>query len=942
MKQGLLSILLVIALGVGAEIPAGYYESAVGKSSAELKEAMHKVIAPHTRIDYGAKGTWSVFRTSDVRPDGTIWDMYSDEVRYFPASGSHPDMHIEHSVPKSWWGEQSTFVYEASFDIHHLVPSDASANMSKSNNILGEVVTATFDNGVSKIGKATVDGKELSVFEPADEYKGDFARMYMYVVTCYQDYTWMSNGVYMFNTEAYPTLNSYAQELLMRWHRQDPVSEKEVNRNEAVYSAQSNRNPFIDFPLLAEYLWGDSIGCTFTAQTGEYPYWVTPRKGEKIDMGAVLSGATVTYDLSVEGRFLNKPVQLSWKQNRGIELSATTLQPEEVIAGTVVQLSYTNNDLLNILRDTLVISGGGVSSQLELPVELRATTSFIPLTPINITATGATLRWVEMSQADGYVVELYEGASEATDLFISAYVEGSSYNKAIALYNGTGRAINLSDYAFGRQHNGAGEIVDYWTLPNKTLAAGATYIFVNSQCSDEALRGYADTFVPSHEYSPINFNGNDAVALYHNNMLIDIVGVLNDINNWGKDVTMYRTHETLGPTTQFDASNWEVADKDDFTQLRSHKMTGITANPQLVARIETDEISAEVSSLTPETVYSYTVKALLPASEQEGLYACIFATDKLSAPIGLKTDKVHASGFEIHWEEVVDAKGYEVDCFTLEGSASTTAVEEFDGVGSNGKPLPEGWTGSASGNYTSAASSGSSVPSIALKNTGEYIQTPTYNSPITALSFMYRFASKATGSSLSVEMLQDDKWMPLQTIEYVNTTKTTIQHTFELDDNVRAFRFTYSKESGNLAIDDVAITYGSLDTVFVVKEAYIEQPMYEVFSLSSPVTYFYRVRSVLDNIRSEWSSVGCVTTDPNITGVGKNSISSVFYTTDGQGIILQNLPINSNIELYDMRGVLCHRAIATSTMLHIPVYHKGIYLIKVVDEVKTDVIKTVF
>ena len=272
-RVAFLLFLAIFAISVYAGIPPGYYDSVAGKSGAELKTAIHYIIKPHKRIDYGAKGTWVVFRTSDVRSDGSIWDMYSNVVRHFPESGSHPEMHIEHSVPKSWWGDKSPFKYEASYDLHHLVPSDASTNMSKSNRVLGEVDEglkgAVRDNGVSKTGKAKVKNKVYPVFEPHDEYKGDFARMYMYVATCYQDYTWVSNGVDMFNSEPYPTLNEYSVELLMRWHRQDPVSAKEMDRNEAVYLVQDNRNPFIDFPLLAEYLWGDSIGCAFALGVAE-------------------------------------------------------------------------------------------------------------------------------------------------------------------------------------------------------------------------------------------------------------------------------------------------------------------------------------------------------------------------------------------------------------------------------------------------------------------------------------------------------------------------------------------------------------------------------------------------------------------------------------------------------------------------------------------------
>lgn len=278
-----LLFLAVFAISVYAGIPPGYYDSAAGKSGAELKTAIHDIIKPHKRIDYGANGSWNVFRTSDVRCDGSIWDMYSNVVRYFPESGSHPEMHIEHSVPKSWWGDKSPFKYEASYDMHHLVPSDASTNMSKSNRMLGEVNEnlkgVVRDNGVSKTGKAKVKNRVYSVFEPHDDYKGDFARMYMYVATCYQDYTWVSNGVDMFNSEPYPTLNEYSVELLMRWHRQDPVSAKEIGRNEVVFLVQNNRNPFIDFPMLAEYLWGDSVGCVFAlGVAAKYEEPVLPKR----------------------------------------------------------------------------------------------------------------------------------------------------------------------------------------------------------------------------------------------------------------------------------------------------------------------------------------------------------------------------------------------------------------------------------------------------------------------------------------------------------------------------------------------------------------------------------------------------------------------------------------------------------------------------------------
>ena len=927
---------------VKADIPAGYYSTADGKKDAKLKSAMSEIISPHTRIDYGAKGTWSVFRTSDVREDGTIWDMYSDVVRYFPESGSHPDMHIEHSVPKSWWGEQSTFVYEASFDIHHLVPSDASANMSKSNNILGEVTTTSFDNGVSKVGSIMIGDKKLSAFEPADEYKGDFARMYMYVITCYQDYTWMSDGVYMFNSESYPTLNAYASDLLMRWHRNDPVSQKEIDRNEAVYAAQSNRNPFIDYPLLAEYLWGDSIGRTFSTDLSDSPYLITPSSSAKVDMGTVMTGATLDYDLAIEGRNISAPLQLSWRKDVGIKLSDNTLSADNVNAGTSVTLSYTNSALTDVLRDTLIISGGGLMKKQLLPIELRGTDSFIPLSPIDVTSTSATLRWVAMPDAQSYSVELYEGASEATDLFVSAYVEGSSYNKAIALYNGTSHSIRLSDYALGRQHNGAGEWVDYYKLPNKTLASGDTYILVNSQCSNDELRAYADYFVPAGENSPLNFNGNDAVALYHNNILIDVVGEVNVIDNWGKDVTLYRSYATLGPSTTFKATQWTQAATDDFASLRSHKMTSTTDNATLLQSIETTETTAYVNGLQPSTVYLYKVVAKVGNTHQEALYACVFTTLDLSAPADINVDNIYDVAFRLSWDAVEGVDGYEVDCFTLVGSGSVTQTEGFDNVGSKGTPLPDGWSGTASGNYTSAASSGTTPPSVALKSTGEYIQTPTYPYPITELSFMYRFASAATGSSLKVSCLKGDEWHLLEQIEFVNTTKATYNCTFEREDNVRAFRWEYDKVSGNMAIDDVTVTYGGLDTLYVAREQYESHPNATIDNLKPLTTYYYRVRSALKDSHSPWSNIGCVTTTEYTHLTDTQPAQDITIVQNCDGVRLLGVPHSSVVMLYDIQGRLYHSEQATSTSVYLPIEQQGIYIIKVVNEEKSSVIKIVF
>ena len=270
MKRLALSTLLLLWV-VCATAQKEYYTSVDGvKGGASLKTALHNLIKDHKKISYGSgeEKTWGAFYTTDAVVENgqrRVLDMYSAEKRYFGSKGSAVSgMNIEHSVAKSWWGGNENNAY---CDIHHLNPSDQNANSRKSNYPLGELTSISWDNGVTFVGKANIDGSSTNAYEPCDEYKGDFARVFMYMFTCYQDltwkYTWMN-----YENSTYPTLKPWAVTMLLKWHKQDPVSEKEVNRNNAVYAVQGNRNPFVDYPQLADYVWGDSINYVFHL-TGE-------------------------------------------------------------------------------------------------------------------------------------------------------------------------------------------------------------------------------------------------------------------------------------------------------------------------------------------------------------------------------------------------------------------------------------------------------------------------------------------------------------------------------------------------------------------------------------------------------------------------------------------------------------------------------------------------
>lgn len=349
----------------GAEIPAGYYSRLEGKTGAELKNAVHEVIYPHTEVSsYSALPQY--FQYTDAYPETMAgerkmwWDMYSDVVRYIP---NFSGLNREHSFPKSWWKQNGSVEYTPAYtDLNHLYPADGPANQAKSNWPLGVTVAnpasakGGFDNGVSRIGYP-VSGQGAGakfVFEPADEYKGDFARAYFYMVTCYQDLHWNSSYMWMLEQNDWPTLTPWAMNLLLKWHRDDRVSQKELERNEVVYGYQNNRNPFIDFEDLAEYIWGDKEGESFspgsvTPPTGT-PILLAPTPGMDLDFGEVAIGKTSSSYLLFKGENLRGTLDLfvgkypSTTDFRSMfVLSEKTVDAAEVnkTAGHYVKIDYT-------------------------------------------------------------------------------------------------------------------------------------------------------------------------------------------------------------------------------------------------------------------------------------------------------------------------------------------------------------------------------------------------------------------------------------------------------------------------------------------------------------------------------------------------------------------------------------------------------------------------
>ena len=305
-----------------ASLPT-YYQQIDGKAGKTLFDAVQKV----TKTGYsslGYDGLWTAFKTTDKKSNGQVWDMYSNCNWTFGSDqcGSYSNecdcYNREHSIPKSWFGGSTS---GPGCDIFHLVPTDGKVNGMRSNYAFGEVSSASYTYDGAKKGSAksiTITGGNTiagntgttisasgTVFEPRDEYKGDFARGYMGSLLRWAGEKAFTTGegsdifTTTFTTGSFG-LTKYGVALLMKWHRQDPVSKKEIDRNNGIQQTQGNRNPFIDYPYLAEYIWGEKAGETLyledimTAYDADFVLGESDGSREDVVRTPVLSVSTTT------------------------------------------------------------------------------------------------------------------------------------------------------------------------------------------------------------------------------------------------------------------------------------------------------------------------------------------------------------------------------------------------------------------------------------------------------------------------------------------------------------------------------------------------------------------------------------------------------------------------------------------------------------------------
>jgi endonuclease I len=598
MKNITLLFLLLSTLG-HAQIPSGYYDTANGLNGYLLKSELSTIITNgYNGQSYGA--LISLYNTSDNDAyydngiqTNTILDMYSEipnaadpynwTIGMSANCGNYNSeadcYNREHIFPQGFFSQNEPMRSDA----HHVIPSDGWVNGLRSSFPFGKVnpngtnVTTTL-NG-SKKGPSITSGFSGTVFEPIDEFKGDIARMLLYFATRYEnninDSGWDAANASSNNPRDGSSDQFYEQwyiNLLLDWHNSDPVSQKEIDRNNDIYVHQNNRNPFIDNPHYVTLIWASNNnpnGDLFATLKDTFV---------DVDMDGFGSvGDQITYEYQINNIGTTNLFNLSAVADLGAftvpgQLSQLNAGASSTDAFGTLTYTLTTSDIssvcgcvINKITITSDFNAAGTSGSFSIesddPDNFANTDGNGDMLPDDDTKT--TL-----------VIANFSGA--ATELFISEYIEGSGNNKAIELANFTGAFIDLSNYSIQISPNGNG-----WTNAltlSGTLANQSVYVIANGSATP-AITAQADLLVGSS--GPISFNGNDAVGLFKGTILLDVVGNPTGSTVFAEDETLIRKATISSPNSVFNKSGeWNVFAQDNSSDLGMHSYGGTASNSE--------------------------------------------------------------------------------------------------------------------------------------------------------------------------------------------------------------------------------------------------------------------------------------------------------------------------------------------------------------------------
>ncbi|TXF77469.1 endonuclease [Chryseobacterium sp.] len=520
-----------------AQIPTGYYSGTTGLTGYPLKTKLSQIItAGHQDMGYG--GLWIGYQTTDrdyyYENNGKVLDMYSenptgadpyeynitsDQCGNYSAEGACYNR--EHTVPQSLFNSANPMHN----DIHFIPPTDGKVNGVRSNYPYGVVTTPTWTslNG-SKLGPNTTTGYSGVVFEPINAFKGDIARMIFYFVTRYQNQIPSFSSGNMLDGTTTRSLTQWELEVLLAWNDADPVSPREIDRNNAAYAFQGNRNPYIDNPNWVHEVWG------FVNTT---PDTVAPSTPTNLAVNNITgNSATATWTASTDN----------------IAVAGYNVYLNGVLFGssgsTTFNITGLNPNTLYSVTVT-AFDAAGNNSPASAPVNFTTLNVVVP-------------------------------PGNSNELYISEYVEGTSNNRAIELTNATPDPIDLSNYSIQKQVNGAGAWGGNFPLTG-TLAPNTAFVVKNFNAT------FTCTFTADMTATgtPLDFNGNDPVGLFKNGVLIDIVGTFNGGSaDFAADTTLRRN--VNNPSTTYSATQWDSFPVNTCDNL------GIANPASVLATVEND------------------------------------------------------------------------------------------------------------------------------------------------------------------------------------------------------------------------------------------------------------------------------------------------------------------------------------------------------------------
>lgn len=615
-------------------------------SGLQLKEALAiKTIAAHTRfLEYTSSGpdVWDATIATDdnVNFSGDVvlfygWEDgsdnddtndYSRDNRFQDNGSGDPfAWNREHVFPQSLANPpMNTEIPGASTDAHHLRAADRVRNSTRNNRKFGR---GSGNSNFSNIDfHQGLDGPNTAAWYPGDQWKGDTARMMMYMYLRY-------------GTVCLPTAVGVGSkkftpdemiDLFLQWNVEDPVSDIEIARNTyhadlSNRAAQGNRNPFIDNPYLATRIWGGN-----SAEDIWGIYKSSDTQAPSTPLNVTLSNISLnSIDVSWDASTDNIGVTGYNVYVNGVlteQTTNTTISMTNLNTNTNYTFSVVAKDLINNMSAASAVVNGSTLQDANPPtiptdvvISNETDTSFkVSWTAstdnnaianyeiyvdniLNGTTTNTFYTVSGLSSSTTYAVEVlakdtdnnksdktaetsatttagtFNGVSE---LFISEYAEPSSGNeKAIEIVNLSGSTINLSAYSIQKQSNG-GSWVDDYPLGNVNIIPGDVFVIVHVDVTEQILLDEADLFGPPNidtsPYgfgSPMNFNGNDPVGLYKNGVLIDIIGNEGDSSDHIQNKVYRRKSNILSPNTRFDTTEWEILPAGTIEDFGSHTST---------------------------------------------------------------------------------------------------------------------------------------------------------------------------------------------------------------------------------------------------------------------------------------------------------------------------------------------------------------------------------